>query len=137
MQHLRKTHDEEGAAAVEFALVFPLLIMILFGIIEFGRVYSEYQVYQGAAREGARFAAVRNASGTGPDIDAVRARVIDAAAPYGGNVTSGSISVAPQCSASNVGGVVKVTWSQPVSITIPLLPDWTGNLPIKSAFRCE
>jgi Flp pilus assembly protein TadG len=50
---------EEGVAAVEFALILPVLALMLFGILEFGRVWSQYQVFQGAAREGARCAAVQ------------------------------------------------------------------------------
>ena len=50
---------EEGVAAVEFALILPVLALLLFGVLEFGRVWSQYQVYQGAAREGARCAAVQ------------------------------------------------------------------------------
>ena len=41
---------EEGVAAVEFALILPVLALMLFGILEFGRVWSQYQVFQGAAR---------------------------------------------------------------------------------------
>ena len=41
---------EHGAAAVEFAIVSTVLFMIVFGIIEFGRTYSQYEVMQGAAR---------------------------------------------------------------------------------------
>ena len=43
-----------GAAAVEFALVMPILIMLLFGIIEFGRAYNAKLTLANAAREAAR-----------------------------------------------------------------------------------
>lgn len=46
---------EEGAAMIEFALVLPLLLMILFGIIEFGLVLFRQEVITNASREGARF----------------------------------------------------------------------------------
>jgi Flp pilus assembly protein TadG len=49
---------EEGAAVVEFALVLPLLLMILFGIIEFGLVLYNQEVITNASREGARFGIV-------------------------------------------------------------------------------
>jgi Flp pilus assembly protein TadG len=45
---------EEGAAAVEFALVLPILILILFGIIEFGFALYNKEVITNASREGAR-----------------------------------------------------------------------------------
>src|SRR5919197_3812793 len=57
----RRSRDE-GVAAVEFALILPVLALILFGVLEFGRVWSQYQVFQGAAREGARCAAVASTS---------------------------------------------------------------------------
>lgn len=45
---------EKGIAAVEFALVLPLLVTLLFGIIEFGLVMYNKQVITNASREGAR-----------------------------------------------------------------------------------
>ncbi|MHB8996334.1 MAG: TadE/TadG family type IV pilus assembly protein [Armatimonadota bacterium] len=47
-----------GAAAVEFALVLPLLLALLFGIIEFGLVFKDQLAILQAAREGSRIAAV-------------------------------------------------------------------------------
>ena len=45
-----------GAVAVEAALVLPVVIMFLFGILEYGRYIMTLQVMTNAAREGARFA---------------------------------------------------------------------------------
>jgi Flp pilus assembly protein TadG len=53
----RTTHDR-GAAAVEFALVLPLLFLILFAIIDFGRALNTQITLTQAAREGARLAAL-------------------------------------------------------------------------------
>lgn len=49
-----KRFDERGAAAVEFALLLPLLLLILFGIIEFGMIMYSREVITNASREGAR-----------------------------------------------------------------------------------
>lgn len=55
MQSVRK---EKGAVAVEMAIILPLLCLILFGIIEFGRAYNVQVSLTQAAREGARYAAI-------------------------------------------------------------------------------
>ncbi|GAA2529940.1 TadE/TadG family type IV pilus assembly protein [Pilimelia columellifera] len=46
--------DDRGAAAVEMALVLPLLLLMLFGIIDFGRMFNAQIALTEAAREGAR-----------------------------------------------------------------------------------
>ena len=48
--------DETGAELIEFALVFPLLLMTMLGSIDFGLLFQRYQVVTNAAREGARVA---------------------------------------------------------------------------------
>lgn len=55
------TNKEKGAAAVEFALVLPLLVLLMFGIIEFGLLLFNKQVITNASREGARAGIIRNA----------------------------------------------------------------------------
>lgn len=48
--------SERGAAAVELAVTLPILMMFIFGVVEFGRVFSVMHVMNTAAREGARIA---------------------------------------------------------------------------------
>lgn len=52
----RSSERARGAAVVEFAVVLPLLLTILFGIIEYGWVFMVRQTLQTSAREGARIA---------------------------------------------------------------------------------
>jgi Flp pilus assembly protein TadG len=52
---VRKTRNgEQGAAAIEFALVLPLLIILVFGIIEFSIILYDKAMITNASREGAR-----------------------------------------------------------------------------------
>ncbi|HEY7401564.1 MAG TPA: TadE/TadG family type IV pilus assembly protein [Actinomycetota bacterium] len=60
---------EEGAAAVEFAIVASLLFLLVFGIIDFGFGFHAWDASSNGAREGARLAAVN------PDTTAIVARV--------------------------------------------------------------
>jgi Flp pilus assembly protein TadG len=52
--------SESGAAAVEFALLLPVLMMILFGIIEFGFALYQQAILTNASREGARLGIVQS-----------------------------------------------------------------------------
>jgi Flp pilus assembly protein TadG len=54
----RRDTGEAGVAVVEFALVAPLLLLLIFGIIDLGRAYSTLNQLAASAREGARVAAV-------------------------------------------------------------------------------
>ena len=56
---------DRGASLVEFALVAPLLILLLFGIIEIGWMFSQNLDVRHGAREGARLAAVNFPDGPG------------------------------------------------------------------------
>jgi len=51
-------HNEEGQALAEFALVLPVLILVLFGMIEFGRGFNYWNDATHISAEGARFAVV-------------------------------------------------------------------------------
>jgi len=52
----RNLRSERGAELIEFALVFPLLLMVVLGIVDFGFMFQRMQVMTNAAREGARMA---------------------------------------------------------------------------------
>ena len=50
--------DEKGQNLVEFALVVPMLLLLVFGIAEFGRAWMTRNILTGAAREAVRIAVV-------------------------------------------------------------------------------
>jgi len=53
-----RPRGDRGAAAVEFALVVPILLVVLFGIIDFGFAINRYAIVNNAAREGVREASL-------------------------------------------------------------------------------
>lgn len=79
---LKKTiRSDSGAAAIEFAIVAPLLFVLLFGIIEFGAILYNQSVITNASREGARYAATfytnpANATAVRPNPDEVKDYII-------------------------------------------------------------
>jgi Flp pilus assembly protein TadG len=133
----QKRH-ERGAATIEFALAAMFLLMLISAVFEFGRTWSELEVINGAAREGARLAAVCDDCDDG---EVVRSQVVAAAAPF--SVNSDSISIAVTGGGASCGDgsgerTVTVSWSQPLDIDIfgvpvPAIPD----ADIRGVFRCE
>ncbi len=60
--------EESGAELFEAALVIPLLLMLLLGIVTFGRAYNIYQTITRAAREGARELVLSSSAETGSTV---------------------------------------------------------------------
>ena len=73
----RRWADERGTEVIEFAVVLPLLLLILTGIIDFGLLLQRYQVVTNAAREGARVAVLPGY--TEPDVQQRVDQFLDAA----------------------------------------------------------
>lgn len=70
--------DQRGQALVEMAILLPILLVLLVGVVELGRAWNVRQVLTHAAREGARIAVVPAGTGEGA-LDAVTLRLQDAA----------------------------------------------------------
>jgi Flp pilus assembly protein TadG len=100
----RKRGDTRGAAAVEFALVLPVLLLLVLGIVDFGRMLDWQIKLSGAAREGARWVAL----GQGDPTNRVRTAT--------GDPASASVAVSytacpspPPTGASSVNTTVTAT----------------------------
>lgn len=88
---------QRAAALVEFALVTPLLLLILFGIIEFGQIFKVRQTAQHAAREGCRIAVLQSTqspytSGSGPVMSRIQ-QIMEAA---GVTFDTNMVSITPE-----------------------------------------
>lgn len=83
MRMRRLMRDEEGAAVVEFALVFPVLALIVCGIIDFGRAFYTVNNIISAVREGARYGAILAAPMSTTGQREIRDRVRSVSQPFG------------------------------------------------------
>lgn len=120
---------------MEFALVLPLLVVILFAIIAFGIALMRTVNYVSAAREGARYAAVHcRPESTSCTNTLIEDRVAQSA--NGNPIGPGSPTADRDC-AVTPGQLVTVSWEQEVPVHIPLLPDLTFTMSVAGTFRCE
>lgn len=114
MRLIRKLiRDKRGQALVELALVLPLLILLIMGMMEFGRIFHSYLLITNASREGARTGII------GETDTGIKTRVKDVAVSLG--LTDPQITITPAQS-SRVRGVpltVKVDYS--VNLITPVL----------------
>jgi Flp pilus assembly protein TadG len=62
LRFVRRCRSESGAELIEFGLTFPLLLLVVLGIMDFGLLFRDYEVITNAAREGARVAVLPNYS---------------------------------------------------------------------------
>jgi Flp pilus assembly protein TadG len=130
--------QERGAAAVEFAVVMVLLLILVFGMIEFGIAFSKLNVYTGAAREGARYAAVHCNPESPCDNGKIAARVTQAAVGY--PIGPGSPGADTVCDSDTIGQPVTVSWTQNITVNIPFVPGLnpaTFSRNVAGVFRCE
>ncbi|MDH3680472.1 MAG: pilus assembly protein [Acidimicrobiia bacterium] len=115
----------------EFALVLPVLLLVLLGIVEYGIAFNRAQAIEAAAREGARLASI--SSTTSADVTA---RVNDALVgiPLDNPV---NVGIAPGGCAGREGETVTVTVTTDHDVTIPLLFSQNVTLAGEAVFRCE
>ena len=120
----------DGQGMVEFVLILPLLVTLIFMVIQLGLTFSNYMRVTDIARVAARAAAVARFSGISP---------CQAAATAADSAAGGLAIGRPTCSSGlNPGDAFRVTVSLPWKISLPLLPfSWSGNLKSTSTDRLE
>lgn len=123
-RHGRRTSAERGVAAVEFALLTPLLVLFLLGIIEFGQGYNTKITLTHSAREGVRALVVGNdpeaaAEGTAPQLDPAQLNVMS-----------------DTCDSTTAGDPVSVTVTYPYSYDIPFFGSASVTMTETATMRC-
>jgi len=120
---------ERGAAAVEFALVVPLLLLLLLGIVETSKAFNAQATLSAAAREGAR------ALSQGDTLTSALAAVQTAAGPLG--LTSSAISISPAtCVGVTTATTVTVTVTYRQGLGYGLLGSTGLTITGTAAMRC-
>lgn len=123
---------ERGAVAVEFALVLPILLMLVLGIVEFGRAYHVQTTLSNAARDGVRSMALQNS------VTTARATV-KASAPTL-PLTNAMISVTPStCKPTDTAppGTATVTIRYPITLLSGYFPVKNLTLTGRGTMRCN
>lgn len=98
--------SQKGQALVEMAFILPLLIMLIFGIIDFGRVFHAYLTLDHAGREGARLASLQDDDGD------IQTKIDSAAA--GLDTSKLTVSLSPEGESNRPSGTdvtVKLTYT--------------------------
>ena len=117
----RTSEDDSGAVVVEFALILPILLALVFGIISFGAAYNTQIALQGAAREGARALALGN--------DPV-------AAASGSTGVAITVSPGSGCPDGDSDAFATVTTTRDVEFRIPFVVIGTKTLTATASMRC-
>lgn len=131
---------DRGAAAVEMALVMPLLIAMIIGIIDFSRIFNaEIQLSQ-AAREGARIAALGTLGGFTTSDVGIRTNAALTNPAFQGNTSTATVNVVNSAGAVVVGNAVcsdSTNFGQ-VTVSISYLKIWWGpsTLTQKAVMKC-
>ncbi len=123
IRRLRK--GEHGQALVEMALVLPLFLLLLFGVMEMGRIGYAYVSVNNAAREGGRVATI------GGSDDDIRNSINNATTSL--DLANLSINITPTQALRISGQGVTVQVSYPVQLIIPLISNVIPNPVVVSA----
>jgi hypothetical protein len=123
-----------GATAVELALVLPVLVVLLFGIVQFSISYNQKQGLHAAAREGARFASLPSSTAT--EIEARVHSALAGVAVTGTPTVVITPAVAEPCR-DRSGQPVVVEVRSAEQLSVPFVMERSVTLTGRGEFRCE
>ena len=102
---LRLARSQRGAELIEFALVLPLLLLLVLGIVDFGFLFQRLEVVTNAAREGARIAVLGSTYSTAD----VQTRVTDYLVEGGVPITPGNPVITVSSPTLNIPGASSIS----------------------------
>lgn len=137
----RRRRDARGQSLTEFALILPVLLLVIFGVLDFGRAIYAYNAVSNAAREGGRTAIVNQTQAE------IRARAIGQATALDIDATSTSCppagssgvcvefktaTLTASCSPVTLGCVAVITVKYSMTPLTPIIGAFLGPIPITS-----
>jgi Flp pilus assembly protein TadG len=144
-----RRYDERGASAVEFALVVPFLLLIVFGIIVYGMVFAQSLSLSNAARQAARSGVIQ-----GTTCDQIISLAHDAAGTMGMQGSAASVGIkrgtseagaattcsgggsAQPCQGQDPATNIYVTLTYTTDPIVPFVPV-PSQISGKGVYRCE
>ena len=121
---------ERGSATIEFALALPILMMIVFGAVEFGLSLHRQQVITDAAREGARYGIVMSTPRpSGSEIMSVVNNYLSTA---GWDANAASVTVTGAGGASGNDLTVRVDYPSSMAMLSKLVPGVPASITLRS-----
>lgn len=110
--------SNRGQSLVEMAIILPVLLMLIFGMVEFGRILSSYLIMENLSRDAARYGVVGHTdteilnlvSAQNPGLDTT---ILDVDINPGGNRTRGT--------------ALTITLNYSVNIIAPIMSDLLPN----------
>jgi Flp pilus assembly protein TadG len=129
---LGRRHRTRGQSMVEFTLILPVLMLMIFGIYQFGQTYSDYIQVTNAARTGGRKALVSRSDANGVN-DAIAAAK---GATWWLNTSQMVVTVSP-AQPWTAGQTVTVTVTYPWSISLFGFVAGSGTLKSATTVRVE
>jgi Flp pilus assembly pilin Flp len=131
----RRAAGEDGAALVEFALILPVLAVLLFGILEFGKLFNYWIDETHLTAEGARWAVVNNVPSGGSLQQYILGQADSTELKNGAHVC---ISF-PSGGTPKVGDPVQVdmSYDAPIPVVSGLLHKFFGNATMGSTIKVK
>ena len=122
---MKSLKNEKGQSLVEFAILLPVLLLLIMGILEFGLILNSYLTINNSAREGARLGIV---SGSNLEIS----KLITNISP---NLDSKNLilNITPLDGSRKSGSTISVEVIYNYHLTIPIISNLLGNVMVLKA----
>jgi len=122
---MKNLKNEKGQSLVEFAILLPILLLLLMGIFEFGLMLNSYLTINNSAREGARLGIV---AGSNTEIEELITNISPTL-----DIENLIVNITPSDGSRKSGGTLTVEVKYNYQVTIPIISNiLTGVVVLKA-----